>query len=229
MKAKLIDVREIAPNVRHFVFEVPEVRDFYFVPGQFVSLTHILDGKEITRPYSIASKPGGNRFDLCLNLVEDGLFSPWLFSLEPGDEIETSAPLGFFVLRNPQHDALFVATGTGIAPIRSMLEAWLGQDDPRKLTLLYGVRYEYGLLYRDEFEELAGKHPNFDFRPTLSRPEPAWRGRTGHVQAHLVEAVEERPDMDVYICGLKAMVDDVRALLKGMGFDRKQIIYEKYD
>jgi len=229
MKAELIEVREIAPNVRHFVFEVPEVRDFYFVPGQFVSLTHTIDGKEITRPYSIASKPGGNRFDLCLNLVEDGLFSPWLFSLEPGDEIETSAPLGFFVLRNPQHDALFVATGTGIAPIRSMLEAWLGQDDPRQLTLLYGVRYEYGLLYREEFEELARKHPNFDFRPTLSRPEPMWRGRTGHVQAHLVEAVVERPDMDVYICGLKAMVDDVRALLKGMGFDRKQIIYEKYD
>jgi CDP-4-dehydro-6-deoxyglucose reductase len=229
VKAILIEAREIAPDVRHFVFEVPDVRDFYFVPGQFVSLTHNIDGREITRPYSIASKPGGNRFDLCLNLVEDGLFSPWLFSLEPGDEIETSAPLGFFVLRNPRQDALFVATGTGIAPIRSMLEAWLGQDDPRQLTLLYGVRYEYGLLYRDEFEELARKHPNFDFRPTLSRPEPTWRGRTGHVQAHLVEAVVERPDMDVYICGLKAMVDDVRALLKGMGFDRKQIVYEKYD
>lgn len=230
MKAILIDVREIAPNVRHFVFEVPEVRDFYFVPGQFVSLPHNIGGMEITRPYSIASKPGGNRFDLCLNLVEYGIFSPWLFSLRPGDEIETSAPLGFFVLRNPQQDALFVATGTGIAPIRSMLEASLAQNsDARQLTLIFGVRYEYGLLYREEFEELAKKHPNFNFRPTLSRPEPTWRGRTGHVQAHLVEAVVERPDMDVYICGLKAMVDDVRLLLKGMGFDRKQIIYEKYD
>lgn len=229
MKAVLVDLREIAPNVRHFVFEAPEVREFYFVPGQFVSMTHNIAGKEITRPYSIASKPGGNRFDLCLNLVEEGIFSPWLFTLKPGDEVETTAPLGYFVLRNPERDAIFVATGTGIAPVRSMLQAWLGQDDPRQLKLLFGVRHEHGLLYRDEFEELARRHGNFQFWPTLSRPGPSWGGRTGHVQAHLQEAIGERRDLDIYICGLKAMVDDVRADLKRMGFDRKQIIYEKYD
>jgi ferredoxin-NADP reductase len=229
LKAVLRDVREIAPNVRHFVFEVPEVREFYFVPGQFVSLTQFIGGKEIVRPYSVASKPQGNRFDLCLNLVEEGILSPWLFTLRPGDEVETSAPLGYFVLRNPQRDAIFVATGTGIAPFRSMLQAWLGQDDPRQLTLIFGVRYERGLLYGEEFEELAKHHPNFRFWPTISRPEPLWSGRTGHVQKHLAEAIGERRDIDVYICGLKAMVDDVRAMLKGMGFDRKQIIYEKYD
>ncbi len=229
MKAVLIETREIAPNVRHFVFEAPGVREFYFIPGQFVSLTHTVHGREITRPYSIASKPGGNRFDLCLNLVEEGLFTPWLFDLKPGDEIETSAPLGFFVIRNPQRDAIFVATGTGIAPMRSMLEAYLGQDDPRELTLIFGVRHEHGLLYRDEFEELSRKHPNFHFLPTLTRPEPSWTGRIGRVQGALIEAIGDRRDLDVYICGLKAMVDDVRAILKGMGFDRKQIVYEKYD
>jgi NAD(P)H-flavin reductase len=192
-------------------------------------LTHNIGGKEITRPYSIASAPDGNQFALCLNLVEDGLFSPWLFSLKPGDEIETSAPLGYFVLRNPERDVIFVATGTGIAPVRSMLEAWLGQDDPRKLTLIFGVRHEHGLLYREEFEELAAKHSNFRFWPTLSRPTESWTGRTGHVQKHLAEAIGERRDLDIYICGLAAMVDDVRTQLKAMGFDRKQIIYEKYD
>ncbi len=229
MKAVLVEVRELAPNIRHFVFEVPDLREFYFIPGQFVSLTHPIHGKEITRPYSIASKPGGNRFDLCLNLVEEGVFTPWLFDLKPGDEIETSAPLGFFIVRNPQRDAIFVATGTGIAPMRSMLEAYLGQDDPRRLTLIFGVRHEHGLLYRDEFEELAQKHPNFRFWPTLTRPEPSWTGRVGRVQSAMIEAIGPRRDLDVYICGLKAMVDDVRAILKGMGFDRKQIIYEKYD
>ena len=229
MKATLLDVREIAPNVRHFVFEAPEVRELSFTPGQFVSLTHNVDGREITRPYSIASKPDGNCFDLCLNLVEDGILSPWLFSLEPGAEIETTAPLGYFVIRNPERDAVFVATGTGIAPMRSMLEAALDCGDTRQLTLLFGVRHEHGLLYRDEFERLAQKHPNFRFWPLLSRPEPAWTGRTGRVQQHLAEAVGERRDLDIYICGLKAMVDDVRVMLKGMGFDRKQIIYEKYD
>ena len=229
MKAILIDVREIAPNVRHFVFEAPEVRDLAFTPGQFVSLTHSIEGKEITRPYSIASKPDGNRFDLCLNLVEDGILSPWLFTLELGAEIEITDPLGYFVVRNPLRDAVSVATGTGIAPMRSMIEARIEQDEPPRLTLIFGVRYEHGLLYRDEFEKLALEHPNFRFWPTLSRPEPSWTGRSGHVQPHLVEAVGERRAIDVYICGLKAMVDDVRAMLKAMGFDRKQIIYEKYD
>lgn len=211
------------------MFEVPGVQEFYFVPGQFVSLTHTIGGKEITRAYSIASPPGGNRFALCLNRVQDGIFSNWLFTLSPGDTVETSAPLGYFVLRNPDRDAIFVATGTGIAPFRSMLHAWLSQDDPKQLTLIFGVRYEASLMYRPEFEELAARHPNFRFWPTLSRPEPSWTGRTGHVQPHLIEAIGERRDLDVYLCGLKLMVDDVRAKLKGIGFDRKQIIYEKYD
>ena len=63
----------------------------------------------------------------------------------------------------------------------------------------------------------------------MSRPEDSWRGRTGHVQRHLSEAIGERRDLDIYVCGLKAMVDDVRSRLKTAGFDRRHIIYEKYD
>ena len=63
----------------------------------------------------------------------------------------------------------------------------------------------------------------------MSRPEPGWRGRTGHVQEHLGEATGVRRDLNVFLCGLKAMVDDVRPLLKSWGFERKRIIYEKYD
>ena len=229
MIAKLIESREIAPNVRHFVFETPEVDQLPFSPGQFVSFTEVLSGKKITRPYSIASAPEGNRFELCLNLVEEGLFSPFLFEMKPGDTVQTSAPLGYFVLRNPAREAIFVATGTGIAPFRSMLHAHLGRGEAKDITLIFGVRYEQTLLYRAEFEELERLHPNFHFWPTLSRPEPDWKGRTGHVQKHLLEAIGERRDLDVYICGLKLMVDDVRALLKGLGFDRKQIVFEKYD
>lgn len=229
MLARLVDFREIAPKVRNFVFEAPEVEQLYFIPGQFVSFTETIGGKAITRPYSIASAPDGNRFELCLNLVDDGLFSPLLFGMKAGDTVEMSAPLGYFVLRNPGKDAVFVATGTGVAPFRSMLKAYLGQGDARELTLIFGVRHEHGLLYRSEFEDLEKEHPNFRFWPVLSRPEPGWPGRTGHVQPHMIEAIGDRRDLDVYICGLKLMVDDVRARLKAMGLDRKQIIFEKYD
>jgi len=229
MIARLIESREIAPNVRHFVFEAGEVERLTFVPGQFVSFTETLAGKKITRPYSIASAPEGNRFELCLNLVLEGLFSPFLFEMKPGAMVQMSAPLGYFVLKNPGRDAIFVATGTGIAPFRSMLHAHLSRGDVGNVTLIFGVRYETSLMYRGEFEELEQRHPNFHFWPTLSRPEPEWKGRGGHVQNHLLEAIGDRRDLDVYICGLKAMVDDVRAVLKGLGFDRKQIIFEKYD
>ena len=229
MQAKLIESRELAPEVRHFVFEVPEVEKFTFVPGQFVSMNQVVNEKKITRAYSIASAPSEtNRFELCLNLVHEGLLSPRLFEMQPGDTIEIRPPLGMFVLRNPPRDAVFIATGTGIAPFRSILKAQL-KEVSQAFTLVFGVRHESHLMYREEFEEMARKYPHFRFMPTLSRPTESWSGRSGHVQAHLLEAIGERRDVDVFLCGLKLMVDDVRNILKEMGFDRKQILFEKYD
>lgn len=229
MEARLIDSREIAPGVRHFEFEALGVERLEFLPGQFTSFTDVIEGKEITRAYSLASAPSGtNRFELCLNEVEHGHLSPRLFQMRPGDRMEMRQPLGMFVLRQPPRDSIFIATGTGIAPFRSILQAHLNASSPA-FTLLFGVRYESHLLYRDEFEELALRHPHFRFWPTLTRPEPGWTGRQGRVQTHLPEAIGNRRDVDFYLCGLKEMVNDVRSVLKDMGFDRKQIFYEKYD
>ena len=228
MKAKLLSYREVAPATRHFEFEVQGLDELRFKPGQFVSVKHVVDGREITRAYSIASQPGGNHFALCLNRIENGLVSKYLFELEPGAEIEMGGALGYFTLRNPQRDALFVATGTGVAPFRSMLLQHLPEVE-RKITLLMGCRFPRGLMYREELDQLAQDHPHFSFAPTVTRPDESWRGRAGRVQAHLDEVLDDRRDIDVYICGLKEMVDDVRSRLKQKGFDRKQIIYEKYD
>lgn len=208
------------------------MEDLAFTAGQFVSVVHNLGGKEITRAYSIASKPGGNRFSLCLNLVEGGLISPFLFGLSPGDEIDFQEPLGYFTLRHPGHRVLFVATGTGIAPFRSMLLEHLPKTEPH-ITLLFGARYDYGLLYREELQGLVADHPHFRMMTTITRPAEGWSGRIGRVQGHLDEALQaasyDLATVDVYICGLKEMVDDVRKNLKARGLDRKQIIYEKYD
>jgi ferredoxin-NADP reductase len=229
VQAKLIEWVEIAPGVRHFVFEASQLERLDFVPGQFVSLTDSVESRAITRAYSIASAPGdGNRFELCLNRVDDGAFSPHLFDLSPGDVVEMQPPLGTFTLRQPLRDSLLVATGTGIAPFRSMLKVVLKPDSPA-FTLLFGVRYKSHLLYRQEFEEMARQFPRFGFWPTLTQPGPDWTGRTGRVQAHLAEAIGGRKDIDIYLCGLQPMVDDVRKMLKSMGFDRRQIRYEKYD
>ena len=231
MTAVLESSSELAPGVRHFEFSVPDVGRLDFQAGQFVSFTHDFAGKSITRAYSIASAPAGdNRFSLCLNLVTGGRFSPLLFGMSHGDRVEMQGPLGTFTLRDPARDMIWVATGTGIAPFRGMLGAWRMLPSPRgRVTLVFGVRHEESLLYRAEFEEAAAALGDFKFHPTLSRPTTTWTGRAGHVQHHVLEAIGERGDVHVYICGLKAMVDDLRAQLKARGFDRKQIIHEKFD
>jgi NAD(P)H-flavin reductase len=229
MTARLLAVREIAPDVRHFVFEVADVEAFSFVPGQFVSFIAEIGGSPITRAYSIASPPCGKRFELCLNLVPCGKFSEFLFSLQPEDCVQMTGPWGAFIFREPVQDSILVAAGTGVVPFRAMLLDRLARDSAHQFTLLFGARYEGKLLYAQEFEALAGRYSNFRFWPTLTRPEPGWTGRVGRVQQHLFEAIGDRRDIKVFICGLKEMVDDVRAILKHNGFDRKQIIVEKYD
>src|SRR5947209_1184157 len=159
VQARLLEWVEIAPGIRHFVFEAPQLERLQFSPGQFVSLTDSVASKNITRAYSIASAPtNSNRFELCLNRVDDGAFSPHLFDLSAGDVVEMQPPLGTFTLRQPVRDSLLVATGTGIAPFRSMLKAVIREDSPA-FTLLFGVRYESHLLYRPEFEQMAAQYP----------------------------------------------------------------------
>jgi NAD(P)H-flavin reductase len=229
LQARLIESHLIAPEVKHFTFDVPEVEQLPYLPGQFVSFSRDFDGKRVTRAYSTASASNANRFELCLNRVQDGIFSPWLFTLEPGSTVDMKGPLGYFTWKHPVRDSILVATGTGIAPFRGMLAAYLGGGGDQAITLVYGVRYEESLLYRREFEELERMHENFRFLPTLSRPDEGWTGLRGHVQTHVLGVLGNRLDMDVYICGLKLMVDDVRARLKEIGLDRKQIVSEKYD
>ena len=233
LKARLLDWKELAPEVHQFRFEVPGTDNFRFTPGQFVSVIERDNGREVRRAYSIASPRAGNRFELCLNRLPDGMVSSWLFGLQPGDEVDMQEPLGHFTLRHPERRAVFIATGTGIAPFRSMLLDHLPRTEP-EITLLFGVRYQDGLLYQGEFEELARRFPSFRFIPTVTRPASGWTGRIGRVQEHLDEALairspEEKQNLDIYICGIREMVDHVGKELKARGFDRSQVIYEKYD
>jgi CDP-4-dehydro-6-deoxyglucose reductase len=226
MTAKLVRFSDPAPGIRHFVFEVLEAGALEFQPGQFASLTAVVGGKEITRAYSLAAAPrGDNQFEICLNLVPDGAFTPFLFSLGVGDTVELKGILGTFVWREPVMDSILVATGTGIVPFRAMLE----NPPERNLTLLYGTRHAENLLWVNEFRALEARRPGFRFVPTVTRPEAGWTGATGRVQPLLLEALGERTDVQVYVCGLREMVDSVRALCKERGLERRQIISEKYD
>lgn len=228
-RAQLLRYIEIAPEVRHFWFEVPDLERFDFIPGQFVSLSETVKGKKVTRAYSIASRPYENKFEVCLNLVHDGAFTPFLFGMEPGDTVEMKGPHGMFVMKQPLRSSVFVATGTGIAPFLPMLQDVLCKDKEQQYTLVFGVRYEHSVLYKEVFDQMAAEHPNFKFVCTVTRPTEAWTGNSGRVQQYVFEEIGDRRDLDVYICGLKEMVNDVRDRCKALGFDKSQVIYERYD
>jgi ferredoxin-NADP reductase len=232
--AHLVRSVPLTALTKHLEFEMLGMRRFGFVAGQWLSFKQLKpDGEELTRAYSIASPPGEDaRFALCLNRVQDGFMSNFLCDMKEGDGIRCQGPFGDFILRPPMRDTIFIATGTGIAPFRSMLH-WLLAEESRhqgkELWLLFGNRYEKDIYYHDEFQRLAGQHSNFHYLPTVSRGAADWQGLRGYVQEHVPAIAQGRTDMHAYICGLDKMVKVNRELLKSMRWDRKSIRYEKYD
>ena len=231
--ARLVLSASLSEPTKHLEFEVDGLSRFGFVPGQWLSLKQIKpDGEELTRAYSIASPPADKRFALCLNRVQGGFMSNFLCDMKEGEEISCQGPFGDFILRPPLRDTIFIATGTGIAPFRSMLH-WLLADasrhQSRSFFLLFGSRTEKDIYYHQEFLQLAAQHSNFNYLPTLSRGSPDWKGLRGYVQEHVPGIIQGRNDMIAYICGLDKMIKANRDLLKALGWDRKLIRYEKYD
>jgi ferredoxin-NADP reductase len=231
--ATVVSTRALSPSVRELVLE-PET-PLPFVAGQWVSVRLTLpNGEFVSRAYSIACPPRADgRIEIAVTRVEGGAASPLLHALSPGDRVELSHAQGFFTLEPLARPALFVGTGTGVAPLRSMILAALADADlePR-FVLLAGARHEEDILYRDELEPLARARPDrLRFEPTLSRGDDRWTGRRGYVQTHLRELVESLGgDCDVYVCGLNKMIKEVRATLKGeLGFTRERIHTERYD
>jgi ferredoxin-NADP reductase len=160
------------------------------------------NGKQQTRAYSIASAPKDNRFELCVNRVEEGFFSNHLADLPDlpiGGTIQIHGPHGHFILHEPITDSILVATGTGIAPMRGYLQ-WLfpegGADrsNGKQIWLVYGTRHETDIYYQAEFEALAARRPNFHYLPTLSRALPSWTGLRGYVQEHVERIIRERAE-----------------------------------
>jgi ferredoxin-NADP reductase len=228
-------ITSIAPNVRSFIIEVPELPTFDFKAGQFVTLDLPIGEKrqQRWRSYSIANAPNGsNQFELCIVNAPEGLGTTYLFEeIQEGAILKFKGPDGGFVLPEKiEKDLVFVCTGTGIAPFRSMIQDIKNSGKThRKLHLIFGTRYESGLLYRQEMEALAREMPDFKYEVTLSRPEN-WDGDTGHVHPIYLEKYA-KPSADVvfYLCGWSNMIDEAVAnLIVKLGYDRSQIHYELY-
>lgn len=239
-EAHHVGARALTPNVRELVFERVDGRPMLFEAGQWVNalLPVGAEGRgEIKRSYSIASPPDGSaRFEIAVTRVPFGPASTWLHRVEPGVRLRFVGPQGFFT--RPAEAAppsLMIATGTGVTPLRSMIHAALTGGSRAPMWLLLGVRSEEDLLYCSELRGLAAEHPFIRFEPTLSRPDSAWTGRRGYVQAHVRDLWRELQSVGdsrphAFVCGLQRMVGSVRDLLRQeLGAARDQIHSERYD
>jgi CDP-4-dehydro-6-deoxyglucose reductase len=231
LKGKVIRIEDSAPNTRSFFIEIPELEQFDFKPGQFVTLDlpiHEKPNKRL-RSYSIASWPDGtNVFELVIVLVEDGLGTPYLFNqVDVGSELTLRGPLGVFTLKEEylQKDLFMICTGTGVAPFRSMVHYLKIHHIPHgNIYLIFGTRTQKDILYYDELKNIQLE--NYHYIPTLSREK--WEGRTGYVHPVYEELCAGRQPASFLICGWKNMIDEAKYRIQAMGYERKSIHQELY-
>jgi CDP-4-dehydro-6-deoxyglucose reductase len=219
--AEVCAFRDLTHDVREITFRLLQPPSIAFKAGQFISFEVHQEGKKIplTRPYSIASSPSRkDTVDLLLNLVPGGPGSTYLFSLQPGDRTQFKGPAGAFYLHEDHgRDHLFVATGTGIAPFRSMLYTLCERQSSSAITLVWGVRHQRDLYYQDELDALVCAHSNFRYIMTLSRPGEGWPGEVGRVTRYIDQSVASVQNLAVYLCGNSGMLQDVTEVVRKKG------------
>lgn len=228
-QARLEDTIVHNQKFTQYHFELAQPHRLEFAAGQYVSMKVSDRGER--RSYSICSNPGVQHgFELLIDITPGGVGSQYLQNLKLGDVVEVLAPMGVFTLNGPQTEKAlaFVATGSGIAPFRSMVQYLLQeQHDQRPITLYWGLRYAQDLFWQNDFQDMAEAFPNFKFHPVLSKAPDEWplcRGRvTDCLSVHGVNA-----ETGFYLCGNDHMVKDSIALLQQAGVPAEHVHHEKF-
>jgi ferredoxin-NADP reductase len=222
-EARIERIIERAPDTRSLFLRLPPSPPFAFVPGQFISCLLPLGGEPAVRPYSIASSPEDpHLLEICLNLVPGGLGSRYLFGLGIGAVLRFTGPWGTFALeRSPAAECVFIAEGTGIAPVRPMLRRALQTAGAYPLRLYHAAASAAGLLYADEFERAAREHPRFTFAPLLGD------SLVDRIRQEYLARDNDR-SRHFYICAVGNIVLELRDLLRRGGYERRAVQYEKW-
>lgn len=210
----------------HFLhLELIEPHLLEFQAGQYISLD--IGGGE-RRAYSIASKPLNNHeVDICVDIMPGGKGTTFIKNLQPGDEIKFIGPLGRLAMGN-ESKLLFVATGCGIAPIKSMVfELLEDKKDQREIWLFWGLRFVEDMFWEEDWRQINKSYPNFHYRLILSKPPEHWPLAAGHVNEE-IEALSLDESWGVYLCGNKEMVEEVKELVVKKGVPENQIHFEKF-
>lgn len=213
LPARISLLEPLAEDVLRVVLRLPPNNVLRYLPGQYVN---IIAAGGLRRSYSIANAPrGDNTLEFFIRRVDAGAMSAyWFGQAAVNDLLRLDGPRGSYYLREPAgRDVLLLATGTGIAPIKAMLESLAGAEgQPRSIQLLWGGRTPADLFWQPAFDALP-----LQYTPVLSRADAGWAGARGHVQQVLLATQPNLDQTDVYACGSPAMIAGARQALVAAG------------
>jgi Na+-transporting NADH:ubiquinone oxidoreductase subunit F len=177
------------------------------------------------RPYSPASNPSeGQKLFIAVSAAHKGIGSDYFKKLSVGDLVEGFGPLGRFILREElAENIVMVASGTGLSPILSMLSVLADKKISNNIRLYFGVRDENELFFVDELDKLQKLLPNFSYEICLSSPSDLWLGNKGYVNDYV--KIENPDKTQVYLCGVKEMVETLREKFAKDGVPEENIFW----
>ncbi|OGJ77278.1 hypothetical protein A2398_03825 [Candidatus Peribacteria bacterium RIFOXYB1_FULL_57_12] len=212
--ARCTSYRKIAHDVYEFTLATPQ--GFSFQAGQFVMFqVPLVESRSDVqgRAFSIASAPSEPELLFVAKIKQGGRAGRWISEvLTVGDDVLFQGPLGNFTLapKAQEQQLLFLATCSGVAPLRSHIVEALHQGDTRPMDLVFCVRKDEDLFWADQLSALAQAHANLHLHLTLSQPSSSWKGHTGHVQDVAEEVIGNLAERSIYVCGGPEMVKAVR-------------------
>jgi Na+-transporting NADH:ubiquinone oxidoreductase subunit F len=232
---KIVD---LTYDIKQFTLKLVEPQRMTYKPGQYVQVlapAYEKSNEEVYRAYSISSDPADTRsLELIIRRVPDGICTTYFFDyLKEGDRVRINGPYGHFYLRDTQAPIIFIAGGSGIAPIKCMLHHMKNTGNTRKSIFFFGVRTTRDLFLVDEMKDFERSIPNFTYVPVLSQPEDdaGWKGTTGWVttaSADYLKAQSDAQAYEAYLCGSPGMIDAAVKVLRDAGIPQERHYYDKF-
>ncbi len=234
-KSKVAKIEDYTYDIKGLTFDLISPSEIDFKAGQYVQLRSPKYAKvreSVTRAYSISSKPSlKNQLQLIIRRVPEGICTSWVHDfLKEGQDVEITGPYGDFFIRDTKADIIFVAGGSGKAPIKSMLEDLAEKGCDRKMSYFFGARTTKDLYLTEYIESFSKVFPDFTYYPVLSHAEPEenWQGKTGFVMPYFPEAIRDPKNTEAYLCGSPGMIAAVTKGLKDLGVPEDKIYYDSF-
>jgi Na+-transporting NADH:ubiquinone oxidoreductase subunit F len=233
---KCTEITDLTHDIKQFRFELVEPKTMDYIPGQYVQLltpAYKKSSEEVYRAYSIASDPAQkNIIDLIVRLVPGGICTTYCFEyLKIGDEVKLNGPYGEFRLSETNATIVFIAGGSGMAPIKCMLHHMKNTQSKRKATYYFGANQPRELFHLDLMKEFEKQLPDFNFVPVVAKPKDGETSNyeTGFVTDAVRRGLKNAPEAEAYLCGSPGMIEAAIKVILELGMDEKNIFYDKFE